>query len=648
MLRSLVGSEMCIRDRDGTLCAFIFMCAVVAGLVVLVGWQLYHRPTDQKGWKWNELGKDKKERKAEREAKKREQQHQREQALLKKKQEAAARKQLHVERSKASQRNVDKILQAKNKEAGMAQAEAARREAADKSKEWEEQQQQQREQRKREQDIVAQARKRGVTCKFVALGQSCHLGRKCPFKHVQPTASDSAAAEQNQQAGPSWVEELEAIRGATLQSVNSDGSGRAKLQVRVCSTQEAVSSTDTVMTVDLVFPPEYPEEPCSLIMTGTENNGKRNVIRMEAHEFCSTMVGQPMVHLLSAWLSEKLEAPAHARGPEDVAGFWGDDDFSGEAGDVEGHDQESSSDHDLEPEQVSVLPEADAVYRRGWRVLVAGSSLENVATVQCTTLRIDVSCSRCQARSPVQVVPGEPTKTKCPSCVAEFSLQFWPDVLHEFSRSLGTLKIAGMKLTQILPSDLNVSCYNCDATSPFPRFFAGTMKSIGCRTCHKKMKFGAEDVSFDKVGPPTTKQQRPPKHRAPKPGNKSIDGVTLGQPLPQMGACAHFKKSFRWLRFPCCDRAFACQQCHDDATTDGHSAEWAKKMLCGFCSKEQSFSNKACGCGQKLQGKTGIHWAGGSGLRDRHRLNSKDSRKITGTNENKKTLSAKRSSKGKK
>ena len=50
-------------------------------------------------------------------------------------------------------------------------------------------------------------------------------------------------------------------------------------------------------------------------------------------------------------------------------------------------------------------------------------------------------------------------------------------------------------------------------------------------------------------------------------------GVRPGQPLPENGTCKHYSKSYRWLRFPCCGRAFPCDTCHDEQMDHPH--EWA-------------------------------------------------------------------------
>ena len=110
-------------------------------------------------------------------------------------------------------------------------------------------------------------------------------------------------------------------------------------------------------------------------------------------------------------------------------------------------------------------------------------------------------------------------------------------------------------------------------------------------------------------------------------------GVKVGSPLPQNGACKHFKKSLRWLRFPCCGKAFPCPICHDNSECPAAGIGMqAKHMLCGKCAAEQPYANKPCircefGLGM---GKRRSHWEGGLGLRDTSTLSKKDSRKHKG------------------
>merc|ERR1712060_455136 len=113
-------------------------------------------------------------------------------------------------------------------------------------------------------------------------------------------------------------------------------------------------------------------------------------------------------------------------------------------------------------------------------------------------------------------------------------------------------------------------------------------------------------------------------------------GVRVGQPLPHQGACKHFMKSYRWLRFPCCGRAFPCPECHDDQMD--HEHEFAKRMLCGLCSHEQPFSKDKCiHCGAAQSRSKSAFWEGGEGCRNRVRMSKGDSHKYKGLN---KTVSA--------
>ena len=108
-------------------------------------------------------------------------------------------------------------------------------------------------------------------------------------------------------------------------------------------------------------------------------------------------------------------------------------------------------------------------------------------------------------------------------------------------------------------------------------------------------------------------------------------GIHVGAPLPQTGTCKHYKRSHRWLRFPCCGRAWPCDVCHD--SNSDHECEWANRMICGFCSKEQPFSSsKSCNnCGAAFDGSGRSHWEGGHGCRDQSKMSKKDSHKYAGS-----------------
>ncbi|KAF9957818.1 hypothetical protein BGZ65_001843, partial [Modicella reniformis] len=140
-----------------------------------------------------------------------------------------------------------------------------------------------------------------------------------------------------------------------------------------------------------------------------------------------------------------------------------------------------------------------------------------------------------------------------------------------------------------------------------------------------------------------TLEQLPLKKKAiHKNKNGSLDfELKVGEPLPRKGVCDHYKKSRRWFRFPCCSKIYPCPVCHDESEAESHEHEYAKRMICGHCSREQAISDKPCVCGEspiKSSGGSGAFWEGGQGMRDRTRMSHKDPRKHMGSN---KTVSKK-------
>jgi len=98
------------------------------------------------------------------------------------------------------------------------------------------------------------------------------------------------------------------------------------------------------------------------------------------------------------------------------------------------------------------------------------------------------------------------------------------------------------------------------------------------------------------------------------------------------------KKKFS-SRFPCCGHVYSCDICHEE-NSDGHEMVLATRMICGFCSREQPFSQKPCICGSNLTKKdSGAFWEGGKGTRDKTKMNRNDSAKYKGLN---KTISNKK------
>lgn len=76
---------------------------------------------------------------------------------------------------------------------------------------------------------------------------------------------------------------------------------------------------------------------------------------------------------------------------------------------------------------------------------------------------------------------------------------------------------------------------------------------------------------------------------------------------------AKFMKRFRAV--------YPCDICHDDA--EDHDHELARKIVCGFCAREQGVTGKAvCICGADLVKTYGKgFWEGGQGVREQSLMN---------------------------
>lgn len=92
-------------------------------------------------------------------------------------------------------------------------------------------------------------------------------------------------------------------------------------------------------------------------------------------------------------------------------------------------------------------------------------------------------------------------------------------------------------------------------------------------------------------------QRKSTKHRTDVSSPKVYkEGVSL----TLNGACKHYKKSFRWLLYPCCNEWFACNQCHDLRVSSHEcDCDGVEKMMCGFCSKQQLVDNTCIECGKE-------------------------------------------------
>lgn len=216
----------------------------------------------------------------------------------------------------------------------------------------------------------------------------------------------------------------------------------------------------------------------------------------------------------------------------------------------------------------------------------------NLSFVMCRRLNIQVGCERCR-----NVTSLQETKS-CPQCSNLLELRYNHVAHNSF---LGNLVLRSAKFVCFNTMKYQFGCLEC-GESYESQIERGVERRFTCHGCSKDIVVKIESLNFKKKE--VTK--------ANKPGE-----------LPDRGTCVHYKKSFRWFRFPCCNSSFPCDTCHDLASD--HKAELASKMICGLCGKEQNVG-PACKCGVDIKKVTSF-WEGGKGTRDRTKMSKKDGKK---------------------
>ncbi|CAI2723352.1 unnamed protein product [Schistosoma spindalis] len=241
-----------------------------------------------------------------------------------------------------------------------------------------------------------------------------------------------------------------------------------------------------------------------------------------------------------------------------------------------------------------------------------------------------------------------PYTTHCARCHQKFSLLFQSSLAHAFDNNVGTLHLDGCIADDVPPkqSDGIILCTGCFNSVRVTGLDFDCPLTKRCFTCHSltglefskfqleslKQPSNSKTVKIDGTNQDSSSQISRRMRRTMNSAQNTL--IQDGSPLPAYGSCKHYRKSYRWLRFPCCGRLEPCDVCHDNSAVDGHEMELATRMICGFCSKEQPFSTgKPCvRCDKMLSGTRSSHWEGGKGCRNQVTMSRKDSRKYSHVN----------------
>jgi uncharacterized CHY-type Zn-finger protein len=269
---------------------------------------------------------------------------------------------------------------------------------------------------------------------------------------------------------------------------------------------------------------------------------------------------------------------------------------------------------------LNVLP--DTMVEKGTAMSFPTIELYGIELLQVSVLNLSVKCSRCKTLNDITGLKhGIEKSGSCSKCANPFALNYSQQLVHQNSTRAGLIDMGGCTVADMLPSTFVPVCAKCSTPSAGVTSVRGDTTTNVCRECHARFTFKIPQVKFLLVSPGSLVPTAGPRRRQER------LGLHAGEPLPERGTCKHYKKSYRWFRFSCCGRVHPCDKCHDEA--EAHINEWANRMICGFCSREQNYAVEACSfCGRSVIGRKGKgFWEGGKGTRDRTVMNRNDPRK---------------------
>ncbi|KAI1387475.1 uncharacterized protein F4822DRAFT_283804 [Hypoxylon trugodes] len=260
---------------------------------------------------------------------------------------------------------------------------------------------------------------------------------------------------------------------------------------------------------------------------------------------------------------------------------------------------------------------------RGTAMSFPSVELHGIELLQVSILNLSVKCDRCRTLNDATGLKPDVEKAgSCRKCAVPFTTMFRQEMVHQGSVRAGFVDVAGCSVADMLPSTFIPTCSRCSTPSQGLVSVRGEAITNVCRECHGKFTFKIPEVKFLAI----THGTLPLPPAGPRRRQEKL-GLHAGEPLPGRGACAHYRRSYRWFRFSCCSKVHPCDKCHDAA--EDHPQEWANRMICGWCSREQNYAVEACAfCGRSVIGKKGRgFWEGGKGTRDKAKMSHKDKRK---------------------
>lgn len=324
---------------------------------------------------------------------------------------------------------------------------------------------------------------------------------------------------------------------------------------------------------------------------------------------------------------------------DDASGSDFEDDYSYDSGDEFTEDEEGGV--EVKPAAEAQLPTHNQ--EKGTAISFPFIELYGIELLEVVILNLSVKCERCKDVMDIKGLrDGVMKHESCKKCATLLGIGFRRDLIHAHAVRAGFLDLEGCVPVDMHPryeislplfkintanssSTFIPTCSQCSTAYPAPGIVSvrGETTSNICRECHQKFTFKIPQTKFLRIS-----SSHLPPAAGPRRKRETL-GLTPGTELPKRGRCRHYTKSYRWFRFSCCQKVYACDKCHDDG--EDHPNEWANRMICGWCSREGNYRPEDCGvCHGVLIGKKGGggFWEGGKGTRDRVKMSRKDKRKF--------------------
>ncbi|TVY23328.1 Uncharacterized protein LHYA1_G007210, partial [Lachnellula hyalina] len=265
-----------------------------------------------------------------------------------------------------------------------------------------------------------------------------------------------------------------------------------------------------------------------------------------------------------------------------------EDDYSYDSGDEFTEDEESVVEIKTSGQQSSPPPAQNQ--EKGTALSFPFIELYGIELLEVVVLNLSIKCERCKDVMEIKGLRDGVTKHEsCKKCATLLGVGFRRDLIHANAVRAGFLDLEGCVPVDMLLSTFIPTCSQCSTAYPAPGIVSvrGDTTSNICRECHQKFSFKIPQTKFLRIS-----SEHVPRSAGPRRKKETL-GLTPGTELPKRGRCRHYTKSYRWFRFSCCQKVYACDKCHDAA--EEHPNEWANRMICGWCSREGNYRPEDCG-----------------------------------------------------